>query len=92
MFQKLGTNWALTLVSFLSLICTPIPFLFIRFGPQIRSRSTYAPGHPIPILSKNSTRKERELVETLREEDLDAEENVQVEIERERMNGRKGQV
>ncbi|SCZ93484.1 BZ3500_MvSof-1268-A1-R1_Chr6-3g08692 [Microbotryum saponariae] len=45
MFDKLGVNWALTLVAFLSLILTPIPFVFLRYGARIRAHSKYAPDH-----------------------------------------------
>ncbi|EIN10928.1 MFS general substrate transporter [Punctularia strigosozonata HHB-11173 SS5] len=42
MYQNLGINWASTLVAFLALVCTPMPFLFFRYGAAIRKRCKYA--------------------------------------------------
>lgn len=44
MFHNLGSNWALTLVAFISLACAPIPFVFDRYGAVIRAKSRFAPG------------------------------------------------
>ena len=43
MFEKLGTQWASTLLGCLALIMTPIPIVLIKFGPRIRKRSKFAP-------------------------------------------------
>jgi DHA1 family multidrug resistance protein-like MFS transporter len=43
MFHRLGVNWACTLLGLLALVLAPSPFLFSRYGPAIRSRSTFAP-------------------------------------------------
>lgn len=48
MYNRLGNQWASTLVAFLSLICVPIPFLLLRYGPAIRERSKFAPTLPPP--------------------------------------------
>jgi hypothetical protein len=40
---NLGDSWATTLPAFITLACSPIPFLFVRYGKVIRSRSHYAP-------------------------------------------------
>ncbi|GAA5909642.1 MFS transporter [Sporobolomyces salmoneus] len=45
MFDRLGTQWALTLLAFLALLFTPVPFLFLFYGDRIRAKSTFAPGH-----------------------------------------------
>jgi uncharacterized iron-regulated membrane protein len=45
MFERLGTQWALTLLAFLALAFMPVPFLFYFYGDRIRARSTFAPGH-----------------------------------------------
>ncbi|GAA6059322.1 hypothetical protein JCM10212_005902 [Sporobolomyces blumeae] len=45
MFDRLGTQWALTLLAFLSVAFAPIPFLFYFYGARIRAHSTFAPGH-----------------------------------------------
>lgn len=39
MFRKLGVAWGCSLLGFLSLLMTLIPFAFIRYGSLIRSRS-----------------------------------------------------
>ncbi|GAB1199125.1 hypothetical protein APSETT444_008470 [Aspergillus pseudonomiae] len=41
MFDRLGVNWAYTLVGFLSLGVTVIPFVFIRYGARIRESSKF---------------------------------------------------
>lgn len=41
MFDRLGINWAYTLVGFLSLGVTVIPFVFIRYGVRIRESSKF---------------------------------------------------
>lgn len=42
MYEKLGIHWAATIPAFLALACVPFPFLFWKFGPQIRTRCKYA--------------------------------------------------
>ncbi|KFA61707.1 hypothetical protein S40285_03474 [Stachybotrys chlorohalonatus IBT 40285] len=42
MYDRLGDQWASTLLAFLSLACCGIPFLFWKFGARIRARSKYA--------------------------------------------------
>jgi hypothetical protein len=41
MFNRLGTNWACTLLAFLSLGLSIIPFAFIRYGDHIRANSKF---------------------------------------------------
>ncbi|KAL4785161.1 major facilitator superfamily domain-containing protein [Aspergillus varians] len=41
MYQKLGVPWASTLLAFVALAMTPLPWVFYRFGPRIRNRSSY---------------------------------------------------
>jgi hypothetical protein len=43
MFQKLGINWACTLIGCIALLLSPSAFLFYRYGPQIRAKSKFAP-------------------------------------------------
>ncbi|KAF5309967.1 hypothetical protein D9619_010265 [Psilocybe cf. subviscida] len=43
MFTNLGVNWACTLLGLLGLIFVPCPFLFYKYGPQIRMHSKFAP-------------------------------------------------
>jgi hypothetical protein len=42
MYHRLGDQWASTLLAFLSLACCGIPFLFWKYGADIRKRSKYA--------------------------------------------------
>ncbi|CAI7566211.1 unnamed protein product [Penicillium pancosmium] len=41
MFYSLGVNWGTSLLAFLSLVMTFIPFVFIRYGEAIRRRSSF---------------------------------------------------
>ncbi|KAJ5756917.1 uncharacterized protein N7511_007099 [Penicillium nucicola] len=41
MFRPLGIAWGCSLLGFLSLVMTLIPFVFIRYGDLIRSRSKF---------------------------------------------------
>ncbi|KAL1700521.1 major facilitator superfamily domain-containing protein [Schizophyllum commune] len=43
MFQQLTVKWAATLLGLIALLLAPSPFLFYRYGPAIRARSTFAP-------------------------------------------------
>ncbi len=42
MYHKLGFQWASTLLAFLLLAMMPFPFIFFRYGKQIRKKSRYA--------------------------------------------------
>lgn len=42
MYHGLGTDWATTLVAFLTVACAPFPFILYKFGPRIRKRCTYS--------------------------------------------------
>jgi len=46
MYQKLGPRWASSLVGFLALLLTPVPFVLARYGAQIRAKSKFAPPRP----------------------------------------------
>ncbi|KAL0951355.1 hypothetical protein HGRIS_008059 [Hohenbuehelia grisea] len=43
MYKALGTQWASSLLGFIALLLTPIPFVLMRYGPYLRQRSKYAP-------------------------------------------------
>lgn len=45
MYERLGDQWASSLLAFLGLACCGIPFLFWTFGARIRQRSKYAFGN-----------------------------------------------
>ncbi|KAF7190139.1 Polyamine transporter 4 [Pseudocercospora fuligena] len=42
MYEALGTGWATSLIGFVSLLTVPIPFIFGRYGPRLRQKSSYA--------------------------------------------------
>ncbi|KAH7256148.1 major facilitator superfamily domain-containing protein [Fusarium tricinctum] len=42
MYDNLGVHWASSIPAFLALACVPFPFLFFRYGPQIRMKCKYA--------------------------------------------------
>ncbi|KAL1976372.1 hypothetical protein VTN31DRAFT_2654 [Thermomyces dupontii] len=42
MYSRLGYNWASTLLAFLTLLMLPFPYIFFRYGKQIRKRSRFA--------------------------------------------------
>ncbi|KAF9873978.1 major facilitator superfamily transporter [Colletotrichum karsti] len=42
MYDRLGDQWASTLLAFIGLACCAIPFLFWVYGAKIRERSKYA--------------------------------------------------
>ncbi|CAK7198398.1 hypothetical protein SEUCBS139899_001059 [Sporothrix eucalyptigena] len=41
MYEKLGINWASSLLGFISVALLPLPWLFFKFGPRIRAHSRY---------------------------------------------------
>ena len=41
MYNNLGVSWACSLLGFLCLALSPIPFAFIRYGPALRQRSHF---------------------------------------------------
>jgi hypothetical protein len=42
MYENLGVQWASSIPAFLALACVPFPFLFFRYGSQIRMKCKYA--------------------------------------------------
>ncbi|KAG9314264.1 major facilitator superfamily domain-containing protein [Chiua virens] len=46
MYAKLGPQWASSLVAFIALAMTPVPFILTKYGPAIRSKSKFAPPRP----------------------------------------------
>ncbi|KAK4920838.1 hypothetical protein LTR66_016710 [Elasticomyces elasticus] len=46
MYKNLGVAWATSVLGFLCVAAIPAPFLFYKYGPQLRARSTYAPNKP----------------------------------------------
>jgi multidrug resistance protein len=50
MYHRLGYQWASSLLGFIGLACCGIPFLFWKYGAQIRRRSKYAYGGEDEVL------------------------------------------
>lgn len=42
MYARLGDQWASSIPAFLVTACVPIPFLFHKYGPRIRSKCKFA--------------------------------------------------
>ena len=43
MYEKLGTQWASSLLGFIALALAPIPIILMIYGPELRKRSKYSP-------------------------------------------------
>ncbi|KAL2755339.1 hypothetical protein ACRALDRAFT_1033541 [Sodiomyces alcalophilus JCM 7366] len=75
MYNRLGYQWASSLLAFLALACCAIPFLFWTYGARIRAMSKYAysgddeDSSPSSDLEKARTHTSR--TGPLRDEDLD---------------------
>ncbi|KAH7011363.1 major facilitator superfamily domain-containing protein [Ilyonectria destructans] len=41
MYEKLGIDWASSLLGFIALALLPVPWVLFKFGPRIRARSQY---------------------------------------------------
>ncbi|KAG8716145.1 hypothetical protein FRC11_008626 [Ceratobasidium sp. 423] len=65
MYASLGDQWACMVFAFLALVCTPMPFLFYRFGPAIRARSKFSvsppSGNPVPQVVERELEREAEV-------------------------------
>ncbi|CAG8046785.1 unnamed protein product [Penicillium olsonii] len=63
MYENLGIHWASSVPAFLALACVPMPFLFYKYGAQIRRRCHYAAESDAvmeklygkPVVTKSST-------------------------------------
>lgn len=42
MYNKLGFQWASSLLAFLTVAMMPFPYLFFKYGKKIRSKSRFA--------------------------------------------------
>lgn len=42
MYEGLGIHWASSIPAFLAIACTPLPFLFYKYGASIRKKCKYA--------------------------------------------------
>ncbi|QRV73197.1 major facilitator superfamily transporter [Ceratobasidium sp. AG-Ba] len=67
MYASLGDQWACMVFAFLALACTPMPFLFYRYGPTIRKRSQFSvspptsAGNPVPEVVERELDREAEV-------------------------------
>lgn len=41
MYERLGTDWATSLLGFVSLVLLPIPWVLFSWGPKLRALSQY---------------------------------------------------
>ncbi|CAM1507977.1 Fc.00g048250.m01.CDS01 [Cosmosporella sp. VM-42] len=57
MYQNLGNHWASSIPAFLALACVPFPFLFYKYGRQIRMKCEYA-SEAAKVLEKMRARHE----------------------------------
>lgn len=46
MYRSLDPRWASSLLGFVALLMVPIPFVFKKYGPWLRTKSYYAPSAP----------------------------------------------
>ena len=64
MYHNLGIHWASSIPAFLALSCTPAPFIFYRYGKQIRMKCKYAAlAYEYGLIQKNAARKPPETTE-----------------------------
>lgn len=42
-YENLGVQYTVTILACISVVCTPVPYVFYKYGPAIRRRSRYAP-------------------------------------------------
>ncbi|KAF8342000.1 MFS general substrate transporter [Cantharellus anzutake] len=49
MVHHMGIQWSCTLLGCFSLLLAPIPWLFLKYGPQIRARSKWSPNPDLKI-------------------------------------------
>ncbi|KAI0078162.1 MFS general substrate transporter [Panus rudis PR-1116 ss-1] len=63
MYKKLGDPWAVSIFAIIALVCTPLPWMFYKYGAWIRSKSAYARhgGMPPPSASSPSTDEKQNL-------------------------------
>ena len=47
MYEGMGIGWATSLLGFISLALLPVPYIFFKWGSQIRSKSTYTAVKPL---------------------------------------------
>lgn len=64
MYHNLGIHWASSIPAFLALSCAPAPFIFYKYGKQIRMKCRYAAlAYEYGLIQKNAARKPPETIE-----------------------------
>lgn len=74
MYTRLGVAWACSLLGFVSLAMSLIPFLFIKFGDRIRAKSTFC--QELKQLKEEDERRERTRQSPVREISSDSQSHV----------------
>jgi hypothetical protein len=41
--DSIGFDWTCSLLAFITLVLVPVPWVFFKFGPTLRAKSTYVP-------------------------------------------------
>lgn len=41
MYERLGIDWASSLLGFIALALMPVPWVFFKYGPKLRAKSQY---------------------------------------------------
>lgn len=58
MYMALNPRWASTVLGLFAVICIPIPFVLMKFGPTLRAKSRYShkrPAPPPPAIKENDS-------------------------------------
>lgn len=79
MYNNLGIHWASSIPAFLALMCVPFPFLFYKYGEQIRMRCKFA-AEAANVLERMRTKTRDERVLSI-EEEIDGEEETETDFD-----------
>lgn len=58
MYEDLGIHWASSVPAFLAVACVPFPFLFYKYGEQIRMKCEFA-AEAANVLQRMRTKNEQ---------------------------------
>lgn len=83
MYEDLGIHWASSIPAFLALACVPFPFLFYKYGPQIRQRCKFA-AEADAFMRKYAEAMQQQQQQKSRPGDADAEEPESADAEEKR--------
>jgi hypothetical protein len=81
MFDNLGIHWGASIPAFLALLCLPMPYIFWKYGPIIRSWSKYSSEAAAFVARKSVSNIQKDIIEVkpamgITEEDNDLEEDL----------------